>query len=106
VAFTWQPSGPLPPGAGYEVVWWNAGEDPAAARGVAPPTTENTLTANLDVLYQSGQLTSSSVNWTVLVVTTEPYVRLTQPSASPSRVLTIAAPGGGGGGAEPPPPKD
>jgi pilus assembly protein CpaE len=106
VTFLWQPAGPLPAGAGYEVVWWNVGEDPAAARGIAPPTTGTSLVANLDVLYQSGQLTSSRLYWTVLVVRTSPYQRLTQPGASTSRVIVIpASSGGGGGGPSPPKPK-
>jgi hypothetical protein len=103
--FAWQPTGPLPADAAYEVVWWNAGEDPAAARGIAPPTTGTSLSANLDVLYQSGQLTSSSVYWTVLAVSQSPYKRLTQPGASNPRVFVVAAPSEGGGGPAPPKPK-
>jgi hypothetical protein len=92
ITFVWQPTGPLPSGAGYEVVWWNPGEDPANARGIAPPTTENTLAANLDVIYYgTGQVTGKSINWTVLVVQNTPYLRLTQPGAGPARILLVPA---------------
>ena len=82
------------------------GEDPAAARGIAPPTTENSLDANLDVLYNSGQFTSNRINWSVIAVATDPYRRLTQPGGAGSSVLAyVAQSGGGGGGAAPPPPR-
>jgi pilus assembly protein CpaE len=87
VDFVWQPADSLPDGAGYEVVWWNKGENPANARGIAPPIRETSLAANLDVLDASGQLVGSEVYWTVLIVRTAPYVRLTQPEASPARLL-------------------
>ena len=92
VTFVWQTGGPLPPGAAYEVVWWNSGEDPAGARGIAATTTETSLTANLDPLYSSAQLRSTDFYWTVIVVQTSPYVRLTQPAQSASRHLNYAAP--------------
>ncbi len=91
INFSWQSAAPLPPGVAYEVVWWNMGEDPAAARGIAPPTTENSLAANLDVLYNSGQFTSNRINWSVIAVTTDPYRRLTQPGGAGSSVFRYAA---------------
>jgi pilus assembly protein CpaE len=102
VTFAWQPAGELPPGTAYEVVWWNTGEDPAAARGIAPPTTETSLAANLDVLYNNGQFVSNRINWAPIVVETSPYRRLTQPGGAGSSVL-IYAPASGGG--EPPVPR-
>lgn len=96
--FVWQPGGPLPPGAAYEVVWWNAGEDPNSARGIAATTTETSLTANLDPLYASAQLRSTNFYWTVIVVQTSPYVRLTQPAQSAQQRLNYAVSSG-----EPPP---
>jgi hypothetical protein len=105
VTFAWQPTGPLPPGAAYEVVWWNAGENPAAARGFAPPTTESVQQADLDVLYDGGQFTSNTLGWTVLVVNTAPYQRLTAPEAIASRVLNYQPGGGDGGDSAPPPPR-
>lgn len=92
VAFAWQPTGPLPAGAAYEVVWWNDGEDPAAARGIAPPTTEAQLSADLNVLYTSGQIKTSLLRWAVLIVRTQPYARLTQPSLAASSTLVYQAP--------------
>ncbi len=101
VTFVWQPDGALPPGAAYEVVWWNDGEDPATARGIAATTTETSLTANLDPLYTSAQLRSTSFYWTVIVVQTSPYVRLTQPAQSAAQHLNYASPSGGE--SQPPP---
>jgi len=81
VTFTWQPAGALPPGAGYEVVWWPKGADPAGATGFAPPTSDTSLSVNIDPLG------ARTVMWTVLVVNAEPYARLTLPGSSPQRTL-------------------
>jgi len=105
VQFRWQPAGALPPGAAYEVVWWNAGENPADARGIAPPIRSSDLSANLSVLIQSGQASENRINWTVLVVQVSPYVRLTQPANSNAWVLQFEPATGGGGGSPPLPPK-
>jgi hypothetical protein len=77
--FRWEPSGTLPAGAAYEVVIWDDGENPAAARGVAPPTQETSLHVNLEPLYAIGLFHTSRLHWTVIVVRTERYTRLTQP---------------------------
>ena len=103
VTFTWQPAGLLPPGAAYEVVWWNKGEDPSAARGFAPPTTGSSLTTNLDVLYGTGVIHGPDLYWTVLVVNTSPYRRLTAPNATNAGLLVYGPTSAGGGGAPPPP---
>jgi hypothetical protein len=95
VTFRWQPAGPLPPGAAYEVVWWNAGEDPGGARGIAAATTETSLAADLDALYNSGQFKGTDLFWTVIIVRTGPYVRLIQPAESGSQLLVYAPPSGG-----------
>jgi hypothetical protein len=103
--FTWAPAGELPPGTGYEVVLWNPGEDPAAARGVAPPTAGTSLRVNLDVVSQAGLFNGPQFNWTVLIVRADPYERLTGPAASPSHTFTYQAASGGGDSGAPPPPK-
>ncbi len=95
VKFAWQPVGPLPSGAAYEVVWWNTDEDSTNARGIAATTTETSLTANLDYLYSSGQARSKDFYWTVIVVQTTPYARLTQPAQSGPQLLTYASSAGG-----------
>lgn len=82
VTFQWQPAGPLPPGAAYEVVLWNADEPADAARGAAPPTSEESLVVDLNAPAISGNFRGSAIFWTVLVVGTEPYVRLISPGAS------------------------
>lgn len=92
VTFVWQPTGPLPAGAAYEVVWWNQGESPDTARGLAAPTTGTSLAANLDPLYRAGQIKTPGIYWTVLVVQTAPYVRLTQPGASNPQILMYRVP--------------
>jgi pilus assembly protein CpaE len=104
VTFAWQPAGSLPAGAAYEVVVWYPSEAPAAARGIAAPTTESSLTVDLNGLSRSGQLQGGDLFWTVLIVQTNPYQRLTQPSANAARLLTFQAPGGGGAGGTPEPP--
>jgi pilus assembly protein CpaE len=95
VAFRWQSVSPLPSGAAYEVVVWNSGEDPTTARGVAATTTETSLKADLGTLYSAGLLKAGDTFWTVLVVKTDPYVRLSQPAAASARTLIYQAPGGG-----------
>jgi hypothetical protein len=105
VKFGWQPVASLPPGAAYEVVWWNAGEDPASARGIAATTTGTSLTADLDALYFSGQFKGTDLYWAVIVVQTQPYVRLTQPAKSGPQLLIYQPPSGGSAGPPPPKPK-
>jgi hypothetical protein len=107
VTFAWLPTGLLPPGAKYEVVWWNIDEAPEAARGVAPPTTGTSLSADLAPLYNSGQLRNSQIFWSVIVVQEGPYVRLAGPGDAERGALFYNPPGGGsppGPTAAPPPP--
>jgi hypothetical protein len=87
VLFRWLPSGPLPPKTAYEIVAWGRDGVPANALGIAAPTTETSLAVNLDIVYQSRLLTTPDIYWTVLVVNTEPYERLTQPESSARRAL-------------------
>lgn len=101
VTFRWQATGPLPPGAAYEVVWWNLEEGAWMARGLAAPTYSLSLAANLDVLYRTGQVVASQFYWTVLVVNVDPYLRLTLPQDSPAWRLNYRQ----SGGEAPPPPK-
>ena len=82
VTFRWQGAGPLPPGAAYEVVVWNEDEPPDAARGVAAPTLGESLVVDLDAPAISDNFNSPALFWTVLVVRTDPYVRLITPGAS------------------------
>ena len=104
VTFRWLPTGPLPAGAGYEVVWWNSDEPAASARGIAPPTNTNSLEANLDPLAGSGQFHGSQLFWTVLVVQTSPYVRLTTPGGSELGEMYYTPSGGPPGVPAPPKP--
>jgi hypothetical protein len=95
VRFSWRSVGLLPPGTAYEVVWRNVEEEPAAARGIAPPTMQNSIVANLNVLYESHQLAASALYWSVIIVRLEPYERLTPVTASQFRFLTYQPPGSG-----------
>lgn len=91
--FQWQPTGPLPDGAAYEVVIWSQGEDPSHARGISPPTLARSLSLDVDVLSESGQFSDGTLLWTVLVVQKEPYLRLTQAALSPQHRLLYSPPG-------------
>lgn len=95
VRFEWLATGPLPEGAGYEVVWWNSDEPAAGARGLAPPTTGASLDINLDPLYNNSSFRSSRLNWTVLVVQVNPYVRLTAPGQGEVGTVDYVAGAGG-----------
>jgi len=91
----------LPSGTAYEIVAWGRSELPAGAVGIAAPTIETSLAVNLDMVYP-GLLKTSEINWTVLVVQTQPYERLTQPESSNWHALNYRLPSGS---APPPKPK-
>jgi hypothetical protein len=61
---------------------------------VAATTTETQLTADLNALYNLGQVKGGEIYWTVLIVKTQPYVRIIPPSASNARSLSYQAPAG------------
>lgn len=96
VQFDWAATGDLPKGALYEVVVWSPEQDPNQAWGVAPPRSAQSLTINLDELFQSGRFPTGNLYWTVLVVEQNPYVRLTQPAASERRYLVYSSEGAEG----------
>ncbi|MCS6845613.1 MAG: hypothetical protein NZ528_15045 [Caldilineales bacterium] len=96
VSFTWASTAPLPEDVAYEVVWWVEGQDPASARGVAPPTRDTHLSINLDVMYQANLFGAGNVYWAVILVRPDPYTRLTLPTAGQGRRLVYQPP--------PPPP--
>jgi hypothetical protein len=102
VSFAWLPTGPLPAGGKYEVVWWNVDEAPDAARGIAPPTAGTSLSADLGPLYSNGQFRNSQLFWSVIVVQENPYRRLTAPASSERGALYYSP---AAGSAPPPPPK-
>ena len=65
-------------------------------RGIAAPTQDTTLTADLDALYNSGLFKGTDLYWAVILVQTQPYVRLTQPAKSGPQLLIYVPPSGGG----------
>jgi hypothetical protein len=85
--FTWQAAQPLPAGAAYEVVAWETGQAPGSARGLASPTSETAQQIDLAVPYRLGIFKTADLSWTVLVVQQSPYLRLTLPENSPTRIL-------------------
>lgn len=93
VQFVWQPTSALPDGAFYEVVVWSPEQDPGQAWGVAPPVRNQSLWINLDDLFRSGRFREGNLYWTVLVVTQEPYRRLTRPIDGEQRYLVYATGG-------------
>ena len=95
VTFQWQPGGPLPVGARYEIVMWNKNDEPDTAKGIAAPTDEVSLTVNIDNVCEN-QKTGPEVRWTVLVVnpgTNQGYQWLTTPSQSTQYRLICQPPG-------------
>jgi hypothetical protein len=87
ITFAWQAAQPLPAGAAYEVVAWETGQPPSSARGLAAPTTDTSLPIDLAVPYSLGVFKTAELSWTVLIVQTSPYQRLTLPDGSPTRTL-------------------
>lgn len=86
VTFRWQGVA-LPPGAAYEVVWWQPDTDAnSAAQGMAKPTTETFQEIDLAGLALPAD---RQVNWAVLVVQQEPYKKLLQPADATSRVFVF-----------------
>jgi PPM family protein phosphatase len=84
VKFSWLSSAPLPKGTACELVWWGSSEDAdTAARGIAPPLTDNSLTVNLDAALGG----RTDIFWAVLLVNVDPYTRLTRPSQVEKRAL-------------------
>ncbi len=91
ITFAWDAAQPLPPGAAYEVVAWEIGQAPISARGLAAPTTETSLRIDLAVPYSLGVFKTADLSWTVLIVQTSPYQRLTLPDNSPARTLSYTS---------------
>ena len=91
--FQWHPTSVLPDGAFYEVVVWSPEQHPNQAWGAAPPGITQSLTLNLDELFQSGRFREGNLYWTVLVVQQDPYRRLTLPADSERRYLVYATGG-------------
>ena len=87
ITFAWQAAQPLPAGAAYEVVAWETGQAPNSARGLAAPTTDTSLQIDLAGPYSLGLFNGADIAWTVLIVQTSPYQRLTLPDSSPTRTL-------------------
>jgi len=99
--FRWQ-AVELPPGAAYEVVWWQKDAHPDTAVGFASPTMETFREVDIAAYAAQKALPANqAVRWTVIVVTEEPsYKRITFPSARSYRELTYvpSSTGGSGGG--------
>ena len=77
----------MPRGAAYEIVVWSPEQDPGQARGIAAATIMTAQQVNLDPLFESGQLRTGNLYWTILIVQREPYLRLTAPGDGEARYL-------------------
>jgi uncharacterized protein YraI len=111
--FRWQTNVELKPNQGYELVFWEGGQDPIAKGfGLVKPTTETSVNVDLDKLRSIlSQLTyGKEYQWGVLLVQLHPYRRL-QLLGSGHRFLFATPESAGGGGigerppTPPPPPK-
>ncbi|MCE7982227.1 MAG: hypothetical protein DYG89_13610 [Caldilinea sp. CFX5] len=91
LTFAWQGQTPLPAGQAYEVIVWRPGQTPLAdGLGIAPPDQSATLTVQLRGLHEAGIIQPGAYQWGVLLVTVEPYSRLTL--LSPERTFYFAGP--------------
>jgi len=97
VTFRWSAAQPLAANQFYEIVMWPEGSNPAGALGIAAPVKETALLVHLESV---SSVTGGMYQWAVLVVTQNPYVRLTQPAGSAARRLVVTRDIYGG----PPPP--
>lgn len=73
--FSWRTSGNLPSGQAYEVVIYRSGASPLSGAGLAEPTTNNTLTVDLDALNNDSNhpLNPGVWLWGVNLVQRDPY---------------------------------
>lgn len=80
VAFHWQANSPLPAGTLFELVFWEVGQDPLVdGFGIAAPTTQSNVVADLDLLSLTPghPLDFGQYRWGILIVRTTPsYARL------------------------------
>lgn len=91
LTFAWQGQTPLTAGQAYEVIVWRPGQTPLAeGLGIAPPDQATSLTVQLRGLHEAGIVQPGAYQWGVLLVTIEPYTRLTL--LSPERTFYFAGP--------------
>jgi len=78
MTFAWQSDLVLPPGQAYEVIiWQNEQNGLVDGLGIAAPTQEQHLTVQFQGLYTAGVMRPGAYQWGVLLVTVEPYTRIT-----------------------------
>lgn len=73
--FSWRVNGNLPPNQAFEVVIYRPGASPLSGAGLAAPTTDSTLTVDLDALNGDGShpLGPGVWLWGVNLVQRDPY---------------------------------
>lgn len=100
--FRWTPNFTPSPGTAFELVFWRPGEDPLASGfGLAAPTTESSVTADLDALDDvlGDRLDNGDeYRWGVLLVRTDPYTRVSYLGGGYTFLFSRSNGGGGGGG--------
>jgi hypothetical protein len=79
VVFEWDPNFTPAAGQAFELIFWKAGQDPMAAGfGLAAPTTNNSVSADMESLDSvlGDLLEPGPYRWGVLLVEEDPYQRL------------------------------
>lgn len=75
--FEWQPGGPIPNDVFYEVVVWREGSDPREAQAAANALKDTRVTVDFAAVPH---VSNGAYRWTVILVRTNPYQRLTLPT--------------------------
>ncbi len=85
--FEWRSSGPLPDDVLYEVVVWREGSDPKEAKAAANALRDTRLDVDFAAVPH---VSSGAYHWTVILVRTNPYRRLTLPVDGPRIYISTA----------------
>jgi len=100
--FRWSANFTPSPGTGFELVFWPPETDPLGSGfGLAAPTTESSITVNLDALDDAlgGRLDSGNAyRWGILLVKTEPYERISYLGGGYTFLFSRSSGGGGNNG--------
>ena len=99
--FRWNANFTPTPGTAFEMVFWRPGEDPLASGfGLAAPTTDTSVTPDLDVLDDvlGGRLDNGQYVWGVLLVQTDPYQRIAYLGGGNQFYFTRSSGGSNNGG--------
>jgi hypothetical protein len=99
--FQWQANFSPAAGTAFELVFWRPEENPLAnSFGLAAPTTDSSVAADLDLLDDvlGSRLDNGQYLWGVLLVRTEPYERIAYLGGGYEFNFTRSSGSSGGGG--------